>query len=222
MWWDNTHQIGSAWRGRSVVLLGGGEIDRAMIRPDDRIVHCNNYHPYPVNGIYTAATYEPDLFSVYGAEFICYDLLGDYAEAWGKLCAEIGAVPLPYRGESNLGVCAQGSELEWYNALSRRCASKPLTGIVAAVHLLSMPIARLKITGFDFYLTEIEGHKRLPYSVGPHLIEPQVQLLTSLFETDDRIDIDFRLRAIIAPYVKQRDRGTVPVRVIGNRSFRID
>lgn len=222
MWWDNTYQIGKAWRGKSVVLLGGAEVDRSMIQQGDKIVHCNNYHPYPVNGIYTAATYEPDLFSVYGAEFVCYDLLGGYAEAWGELCAEIGAVPLPYAGERYKGTTAQGLDLEWYNTLSAICQSKPLSGILAAVHLLSMPIAKFKITGFDFYETDLDGHLTLPYSVGPHLIEPQMELLASISALDFRVVLDAQLTRLFIPYCKHVFPIVVPVKTIGNKAFRVD
>lgn len=93
-----------------------------------------------------------------------------------------------------------------YNDLELKMKTRPNSGVLAILDLLSCDISELYITGITFfrggYVKEYrdqteEETLRLMASGGNHHIEPQIDYMKVVLSTDERVKMDCFLREIV-------------------------
>ena len=94
----------------------------------------------------------------------------------------------------------------FYGKLKQAIGSKtPNTGISAIMHMLSVPIKSLTITGFDLYQTGVypgygdvqEGEDPRKVNDIHHDVDAQIEYLVRVIKRDNRIHIDDHLKEVL-------------------------
>lgn len=99
-------------------------------------------------------------------------------------------------------------EEHWLQKVLFQYRCKPFTGIIAAIHALSLPAKSVFLTGCDFYRSE---NKILPYHRDSHLIEPNRQILIDILKYDKRFSVDDVVKETFTyPVLKENEPSNNP------------
>jgi hypothetical protein len=164
--------------GRDVLLIGGSPTYEIPEIKDQIIVRINNHHlwqtdpmrcpdgPSHTDGVYHGAGL-PGLIAMFmnvppdGLRFICQQAGTQYRnnmEGWAKMR---GIKYFPY-GTCPAERLERGVDPAAFEPVFKpllEICKFPFTGVVAAFHLLTLPIKSLALTGFDFYRSSHYTHK---------------------------------------------------------------
>lgn len=186
---------------RCVCIIGGGpDVDMGMINNADVLVfindHWRKYQNKKCNVLYCGnaalglplfmehETFNPDWV------FLNYGLLLDNDQPIQTelltQAVNAGAQVDRFYQVSFQNTNPFGPEYEWCNVLHKRINTMPLTGILAAYHLLMQPVQTLCMTGFSFYA--VDGV--IPYERNTHKLWSQIALIKNLADVDSRLVLD--------------------------------
>lgn len=204
--------------GRSVAVVGGMreadgslKFSRGIFGDYDLVALVNPKKPWPVELfprgflVYTCADNSCPMFdaSMYAQAYIVEhggELARDYWDHSDRHNIPYLEFLRDQYGKTN-PVCPT---LEWHNVLARKLRTKPLTGITAIAHLLRFPIARLYVTGMDFYqslpaeqrtVCSVDGRAFQRYN--NHDLKPQMDWLAETAWLDLRVQLDDRLSRLV-------------------------
>lgn len=188
-------------KGKSIALVGGfaAAIDHHVIPQCDLICGAHNhakragYEPHIVVSGWDAPMLSPR------TEVCVVNIANPQAHETLKACAIGGQSVIPYDSHIYEGLNPHGTEFEWSNVFGKELKTTPFTGIIALRLLLSLPIKSVFITGFTFYA---KGPNQFPFLVPPHHVEPQVEWLKDVLESDARVSIDSTLKHLLPPRLK--------------------
>ncbi len=184
-----TLQLFIATYGKSIIVIGGADnYDEEAIDDYDIVVRINHHYIRqggPVDWLYLAPELKP-------------------LKLWPKLVLSYSGIhqgfanapvpiAMPYYCLASKGPTRFGAEHAWTNALCHELKTTPLTGIIAIAHILTLPISRLHITGFNFYA---DGYS-IPFKRDSHELKPQLDWLRHKVTTDRRITIDSELAKLV-------------------------
>ncbi len=182
---------------KSIALIGGApEADERRAAAADIVIRCN-VHPGVCNGRYIGGTVK--FLPTVGLDFAWIDyrcLLS--LDSWRPHGIRI----FTFENLEYEGVSPRGEAFEWLNALNKQLRSVPLTGILAADHLLQYPIGSLYVTGFDFWIDEIETLRRydplgrITYWKHNHELRSQLRWLLHRAEVDRRVRLDPKIYVV--------------------------
>jgi hypothetical protein len=97
-------------------------------------------------------------------------------------------------------------DLQWYNSIEKEIKTRPNTGILAILDLLSCEIEELYITGITFfkggYIKEYRNYNEAEVlarmaAYGNHRQEPQIEFMKKILSSDPRVKMDKYLKEII-------------------------
>lgn len=189
-----------------VLLVGGGPFNPEEFIDEgyDVWVRINNHYLIQggrVDVLYTSGAQDPEEGLEHSIVVNCHPVEPTQeASPWES----VGMRYLRYDTQLYQGANPYGPEHEWLNKLHRELDTMPLTGMIAVAHLLSMPIAELELTGFDFYQRMgIQPHHR-----DSHLLYPQIEWLGEQCAKDKRILVDEKLGSVVMKFIALKELRT--------------
>jgi hypothetical protein len=179
--------------GKHIAIIGGAKTVDPIAYDADVIIRINE-HAITQGGkadvVYSALANNPKVFFEKGIANNLRWFFADRSGRWfsNALEGQFKAHGVKYDSyETKPNAERPPFKEHWLQRILFQYRCKPYTGILAAVHALSLPARSVYLTGCDFYRFE---DKTLPFHKDNHITKPNQFILQDLLKYEKRFSVD--------------------------------